>query len=147
MERDDMENLRKRKLTDFVFRFSQLAYEIGYSDEQQISHFVLCIPRGLYLHLEGAQTIPDAVENLTKGIALGGLDTFSSISRIVQDDSKSTVPFRAMKEKRIQFTTEDTLRAVKESIHDSMYENNKTLVRLLDKIGDKLAKCSRRFSK
>ena len=48
----------EEKLTDFVFRFSPLAYELGYSDEQQISHFVLCIPRGLYLYLKGAQTIP-----------------------------------------------------------------------------------------
>ena len=126
----------EEKLTDFVFRFSQLAYELGYSDEQQISHFVLCIPRGLYLYLKGAQTIPDAVENLRKGIALGGLDTFSSISRIVKDDSTPTVPFQTMKENRTQFTTEDTLRAVKESIQDSRYEN---LVRLLDKMGDKLA--------
>ena len=93
--------------TDFVFRFSQLAYELGYSDEQQISHFVLCILRGLYLYLEGAQTIPDTVENLRKGIALGGLDTFNSITRILQDDSKPTVHFMAMKEKRIQLTTED----------------------------------------
>ena len=60
----------EEKLTDFEFRFSQLAYELGYSDEQQISHFVLCIPRGLYLYLKDAQTIPDAVENLRRGIAL-----------------------------------------------------------------------------
>ena len=60
----------EEKLTDFVFRFSQLAHELGYSDEQQISHFVLCIPRGMYLYLEGARTVPDAVENLRKGIAL-----------------------------------------------------------------------------
>ena len=31
------------KLTDFVFRFSQLANELDYSEEQQISHLVLCI--------------------------------------------------------------------------------------------------------
>ena len=31
----------EEKLTDFVFRFSQLVHELGYSDEQQISHFVL----------------------------------------------------------------------------------------------------------
>ena len=137
----------EEKLTDFVFRFSQLAYELGYSDEQQISCFVLCIPRGLYLYLEGAQTIPDAVENLRKGIALGGLDTFNSSSRTAQDDSKPTVPFKEMKENKTQYTTEDTLRTVKESrciqsiksIQDSMYENNGTLVKLLDKIGDKLA--------
>ena len=94
----------EEKLTDFVFRFSQLAYELGYSDEQQISHFVLCIPRGLYLYLEGAQTIPDAVENLRKGIVLGGLDTFSSIPIIVQYDSKPTTICHSMKENRTQFT-------------------------------------------
>ena len=30
----------EEKLNDFVFRFSQLAHELGYSDEQQVSHFV-----------------------------------------------------------------------------------------------------------
>ena len=105
----------EEKLTDFVFRFSQLAYEPVYSDEQKISHFVLCIPKGPYLYLKDAQTVPDAVENLRRGIALGGLDTFSSIPKIVKDDSKPTVTFKAMKENRTQFTIEDTLRAVKES--------------------------------
>ena len=123
----------EEKPTDFVFRFSQLAHELGYSDEQQISHFVLCIPRGLYLYLEGAKTVPDAMENLGKGIALGGLDTFNSISKTAQDDSKPTVPFMVMKENRTQLTSEDKLRAVKESIHDSMYESNKTLVKQLGK--------------
>ena len=88
---------------------------------------MLCIQRGLYLYLKDAQTVPDAVENLRRGIAIGGLDTFSSIPTIVHHDSKPTVPFKAMKEKRTQFTTEDTLRAVKEIIQDSRYEN---LVRL-----------------
>ena len=100
----------KEKLTDFVFRFSQLAHELAYTDEQQISHFVLCIPRGLYLYLEGAKTVPDAVENLRKGIALGGLDTFNSASTSkTTDDSKPSVPFMAVKEYRPKVTTEDTL--------------------------------------
>ena len=96
----------EEKLTDFVFRFSQLAHELGYSDEQQISHFVLCIPRGMYLYLEGARTVPDAVENLRKGIALGGLETFGAMTKPVQDDSKPTVPFMVMKDKRMQSSTE-----------------------------------------
>ena len=137
----------EEKLTDFVFRFSQLAHELGYTDEQQISHFVLCIPRVMYLYLEGAQTVPDAVENLRKGIALGGLDTFGSIARPIQDDSKPTVPFMMMKENRTQASTEDTLRVVKESIHDSMYESSKTLVKQLNKIGDKLANVVEDFQK
>ena len=98
---------------------------------------MLCIPIGLYLYLRGAQTLPDAVENLRKGIALGGLDAFNSIPTVVQDDSKPTPSIMTMKEKKTQFTTDDTLRAVKESIQDSMYDNNKTLGLLLDKIGDK----------
>ena len=43
-----------------------------------------------------------------------------------------------MKENRTQSSTGDTFRVVKESIHDSMYESSKTLVKQLDKIGDKL---------
>ena len=124
----------KEKLTDFVFRFSQLANELGYSDEQQISHFVLCIPRGLYLYLKGAQTIPDAVDNLRRDIAIGVLDVFNSNPTIVQDDSKPT-PSNII----TQLTTDDTLRAVKESIKDSMYDNNKTQGLLLDEIVDRLA--------
>ena len=118
----------EEKLTDFVFRFSQLAHELAYTDEQQIAHFVLCIPRGLYLYLEGAKTIPDAVENLRKGIALGGLDTFNSVSTTV-DDRKPVVPFMAIKEHREQVNTKDTIRVVAESIQDSIYENNKTIMR------------------
>ena len=137
----------EEKLTDFVFRFSQLAHELGYTDEQQIAHFVLCISRGLYLYLEGAQTVPDAVENLRKGIALGGLDTFGAIARPVQDNSKPTVPFMMMKENRMQVSIEDTLKVVKESIHDSMYESSKTLVKQLDKIGDKLTNVVEDFQK
>ena len=138
----------EEKLTDFVFRFSQLAHELAYTDEQQIAHFVLCIPRGLYLYLEGAKTVPDAVENLRKGIALGGLDTFNSASASkTTDDSKPSVPFMAVKEYRPKVTTEDTLRVVKESIHDSVYESSRSMIKQLDKIGDKLANVVEDFQK
>ena len=138
----------EEKLTDFVFRFSQLAHELAYTDEQQIAHFVLCIPRGLYLYLEGAKTVPDAFENLRKGIALGGLDTFNSVSTSkTTDDSKPSVPFMAVKEYRPKVTTEDTLRVVKESIQESVYENNRSMIKQLDKIGNKLANVVEHFQK
>ena len=88
------------------------------------------------MYLKDAQTVLDAVENLRKGIALGGLDTFSSVPTIVHHNRKST-----RKENIIECTAKDTLRAVKETIEDSRYEN---LVRLLDKMGDRLAnsRCS-----
>ena len=50
-----------------------------------------------------------------------------------------------MKENKTRFTTEDILRTVKESIQDSMYDNNKTLERLLDEIGDRLANVVENF--
>ena len=43
--------------------------------------------------------------------------------------------------------TKDTIKVVKESLQDSIYEKNKIMMRQLDKIGDKNSKCSRRFSK
>ena len=55
------------------------------------------------------------------------------------DDRKSVVPFMAIKEHRKQVNTEDTIKVVKESIWDSIYENNKTMMRLMDKIGDRIA--------
>ena len=99
-------------------------------------HTLCCVYQKDYLYLKDAQTVPDAVENLRRGISLGGLDTFSSIPTIVHHDSKPTVSFPTRKENRTQFTTENTLRAVKETIQDSRCEN---LVRLLDKMGDRLA--------
>ena len=138
----------EEKLTDFVFRFSQLAHELAYTDEQQIAHFVLCIPRGLYLYLEGAKTVPDAVENLRKGIALGGLDTFNSASASkTMDDNKPSVPFMAVKEYKPKVTTEDTLRVVTESIQETVYENNRSKMKQLDKIGDRLANVVEDFQK
>ena len=122
------------KLTGRYIKILQLQLQLQY--EQQISHFVLCIPKGLYLSLKDAQTVPDAVENLRRGIALGGLDTFSSVPTIVDHCNKVTVPFPKRKENIIEFITKDTLRAVKETVQDSRYEN---LVRLLDKMGDRLA--------
>ena len=100
------------------------------------------------MYLEDAKTVPDAVENLRKGIALGGLDTFNSASASkTLDDSKPSVPFMAVKDYRPQVTTEDTLRVVKESIHDSVYESSKSMIKQLDKIGDRLADVVEDFQK
>ena len=79
-----------------------------------------------------------AVENLRRGIALGGLDMFNSNPTLVPDENKPTSSYMTMKENKTQFTT-DTLRAVKESIQDSMYDNNRILGGIIDEIGDRLA--------
>ena len=89
-----------------------------------------------------------AVEYLRKGIALGGLDTFNSASASkTLDDSKPSVPFMAVKDYKPQLTTEDTLRVVKESIHDSVYESSRSMIKQLDKIGDRLANVVEVFQK
>ena len=53
----------------------------------------------------------------------------------------------AVKEYRPQVTTEDTLRVVKESIHDSVYESSRSMIKQLDKIGDKSANVVEDFQK
>ena len=53
----------------------------------------------------------------------------------------------AVKEHRKQVNTEDTIKVVKESTQDSIYENNKTMMRLLDKIGDSITNVVEDFQK
>ena len=54
-------------------------------------HTLCCVYQEVCTYtLEGARTVPDAVENLRKGIALGGMETFGAISKPVQDDSKKS---------------------------------------------------------
>ena len=62
---------------------------------------------------------------------------FNSNPTLVQD-SKPTSSYIIMKENKTQFTT-DTLRAVKESIQASMYDNNRILGGIIDEIGDRFA--------
>ena len=53
----------------------------------------------------------------------------------------------AIKEHRKQVNTQDTIKVAKESIQDSIYENSKTMMRLLDKIGDRLVNVVEDFQK
>ena len=52
-----------------------------------------------------------------------------------------------VKDYKAQVTKEDTLRVLKESIHDSMYEGNRSMIKHLDKIGDRLANVVEDFQK
>ena len=63
------------------------------------------------------------------------------------DNRKPIAPFMAVKEHRKQVNTEDTIKVAKESIQDSIYENNKIMMRPLDKIGDRLANVVEDFQK
>ena len=64
---------------------------------------------------------------------------FYSNPTLVQDVRKPAVPFMLMKENKGQSSTTDTLRAVKETIQDSMNNNNRILGGIIDEIGDRLA--------
>ena len=87
------------ELGDFVVRFCQLGHVLGSDDEQQMQYFRLIIPPALYLYLDCARTVPETVENLKKGISLGGLGSLTPQTHTT-DDQKPTVPFMTMKDKR-----------------------------------------------
>ena len=53
----------------------------------------------------------------------------------------------AVKEYRPKVTPEDTLRVVTESIQETVYENNRSMMKQLNKIGDRLANVVEDFQK
>ena len=103
------------------------------------------------MHLDGARTVSQAVENLKKGKALGGLGSLTPQTQTA-DDQKPTVPFMTMQDKRrfqLQDNTTflDTLKIVQESVKDSMFEGSKEILRHLDRIGEKLTNAVEDFQK
>ena len=68
----------KEKLDDFVYRFRRVAKELGYIADQNLDVFSCCVPCYLYLYLKGATTIKEAMENIKRACALGGVSVQGS---------------------------------------------------------------------
>ena len=63
----------KEKLNDFVYRFRRVVEELGYNADQNLDVFRCSVPSHLYLYLKGATTIKEAMENIKRACALGGV--------------------------------------------------------------------------
>ena len=89
----------KEKLDDFVYRFRRVAKELGYNADQNLDVFSCCVPSHLYLYLKGATTIKEAMENIKRACALGGVSVQATPAP-VEINTTPTVPFMTMNDRQ-----------------------------------------------
>ena len=80
------------RLDDFVYRFRRVAQEIGYNADQQLTFFRCSVPPHLYIYLKDATTIKEAMENIKRACALGGVSVQGPSAK-VEANNTPTVPF------------------------------------------------------
>ena len=110
------------RLDDFVYRFRRLAQEIGYNADQQLTFFRCSVPPHLYFYLKDATTIKEAMENIKRACALGGVSVQGPPAQ-VETNNTPTVPFMFMNDrqerqplKTVSFKEESSQDKVNESI-------------------------------
>ena len=95
-------------LEDFVCRFYQLATDLGHNDQnEQLEHFLVCVPPSMYLYVTGAETVQNAVERLRRGMALGQLVPTQALPT---PTTGNPLPFMAMNEKQVKFASPKPIR-------------------------------------
>ena len=112
----------KERLDDFVYRFRRVAQEIGYNADQQLTFFRCSVPPHLYFYLKDATTLKDAMENIKRACALGGVSVQGPPAQ-VETNVTPTVPFMIMNDrherqpsKTVSFKEESSQDKVNESI-------------------------------
>ena len=83
----------QERLDDFVYKFRRIATELGYNADENLDYFNCCVPSHLYLYLQGATTIKEAMENIKRACALGGVSVQAAP---VETKTTPTVPFMQM---------------------------------------------------
>ena len=84
----------KEKLDDFVYRFRRVAKELGYNADENLEVFSCCVPSHLYLYLKGATSIKEAMENIKRACALGGVSAQGPA--VIETQAAPAVPFMHM---------------------------------------------------
>ena len=85
----------KEMLDDFVYKFRRVAKELGYNANENLDVFSCCVPSHLYLYLKGASTIKEAMENIKRPYALGGV-LVQATPAPVETNTTPTVPFMSI---------------------------------------------------
>ena len=87
------------RLDDFVYRFRRVAQEIGYNADQQLTFFRCSVPPHLYFYLKDATPLKEAMENIKRACALGGVSVQGPPVK-VETNSSPTVPFMFMNDRQ-----------------------------------------------
>ena len=82
----------QERLDDFVYRLRRIGQELGKTADEQLEYFKCSVPQHLYLYDKDATTIREAMENIKRACALGGVPVVAPV------DTRTTqsVPFMQM---------------------------------------------------
>ena len=82
----------QERLDDFVYRLRRIGQELGKTADEQLDYFKCSVPQHLYLYHKDATTIKEAMKNIKRACALGGIPVVTPV------DTRTTqsVPFMQM---------------------------------------------------
>ena len=118
----------KEKLDDFVYKFRRVAKELGYNADENVGVFSCCVPSHLYLYLKGAATIKEAMKNIKRACALGGISVQATLSP-VETNTTPAVPFMSMNDRQVLKTVSFKEEGAQDKVNDGLEK----LSQILDK--------------
>ena len=85
-------NPAQERLDDFVYKLRRIGQELGIAEDEQLEYFKCSVPSHLYLYHKDATTIKEAMENIKRACALGG------VSVVTPEETRTTqsAPFMQM---------------------------------------------------
>ena len=86
----------QERLDDFVYKLKRIGQESGKTADKQLEYFKCSFPPHLYLYLQGTTTIKEAMENIKRACALGGVSVQAAP---VDKRTTQSVPFMQMTER------------------------------------------------
>ena len=122
----------KEKLDDFVYRFRRVAKELGYNADENLEVFSCCVPSHLYLYLRGATSIKEAMENIKRACALGGVSAQGPT--MIETQTAPVVPFMQMNDRPTNLRTV----SFKNEVAHIAPDKNDIMIDMLAKISEKL---------
>ena len=72
-------NPTQERLDDFVYKFRGIGQELGITKNEQLQYFKCSVPPHLYLYHKDASTIKEAMENIKRACALGGVSVVAPV--------------------------------------------------------------------
>ena len=124
-------DLSKEKLDDFVYRFRRVEKELGYNADENLEVFSCCVPSHLYLYLKGATSIKEAMENIKRACALGGVSAQGPT--MIETQAAPVVPFMHMNDRHNLKTV-----SFKNEVAHVAPDKNDIMIDMLAKISEKL---------
>ena len=119
------------RLDDFVYRFRRVAQEIGYNADQQLTFFRCSVPPHLYFYLKDATTIKEAMENIKRACALGGVSVQGPPAQ-VETHNTPTVPNMFMNDRQERQPLK-TVSLKEESSQDKVNESILKLTQMMER--------------